>query len=208
MPLGPALQQLHNSVVQETFCAFCVDHNGDHTVQPHDNRQSRALKTQQVALMCIWRRSPAHRQRLDNMTSPYLPGGLVMAELAQEVDLLDQLPVIEAQVEDPVHHRIPINFLRQKLRHRYKEAAVQARHDTPAARNGLSRWDDLSAHPLKRAPLSRDAAFLASQCQAKINGRAYPMVSEGFASCFRCWPGWAVILGCTCCKCTSNTLRL
>ena len=118
-----------------------------------------------------------------------------MAELAQEVDLLDldQLPVIEAQVEDPVHHRIPINFPRQKLRHQYiclgKEAAVQARHDMPAAQNGLSRWDDLSTHPLKRAPLSRDAAFLASQCQAKINGRAYPMVSEGLASCFRCWPG-------------------
>ena len=36
------------------------------------------------------------------MRSPYLPGGLVMAELAQEVDLLDKLPVIEAQVEDPV----------------------------------------------------------------------------------------------------------
>ncbi len=33
----------------------------------------------------------------------YLSGSLVMAELAQEVDLLHKLPLIEPQVEDPAH---------------------------------------------------------------------------------------------------------
>ena len=45
----------------------------------------------------------------------YLPGSFIIAELAQEVDLLHKLPLIEAQVEDSASQD-PVSMLYKQVR--------------------------------------------------------------------------------------------